>query len=156
MYVFAVTARLRWPTCSPICAHGTPPRCRREILRCRRSCGESAGTPAAVTGSRDSSSQAIGGDAHETRPVGMRSSLGTSASGARAILPGGSVLSLSSTALGSLSVYKSDQRWGTAIQATATHRGSWPEEDALTKCLLRFQAVHGFAFVTSESFYSLS
>ena len=24
MYVFAVTARFRWPTCSPIRAHGTP------------------------------------------------------------------------------------------------------------------------------------
>ena len=46
--MFAVTARLRWPMCSPIRAHGTPPRCKREIRRCRRSCGEKAGTPAAV------------------------------------------------------------------------------------------------------------
>src|SRR5215213_11898793 len=34
------------PTCSPIRAQGTRPRCSSEIRRCRRSCGENAGTPA--------------------------------------------------------------------------------------------------------------
>jgi hypothetical protein len=46
--VFAVTARLRWPTCSPILAHGTPERCRRLTLRCLKSCGLNVGTPAAM------------------------------------------------------------------------------------------------------------
>jgi hypothetical protein len=46
--VFAVVARSRWPTANPIVAHGTPPRCSNEIRRWRRSCGEYAGTPAAV------------------------------------------------------------------------------------------------------------
>jgi hypothetical protein len=48
VYVFAVTARLRWPTFWPIVAHGTPARCKRLILRWRRSCGLNVGTPAAV------------------------------------------------------------------------------------------------------------
>jgi hypothetical protein len=46
--VFAVTATFRWPTSSPIRAHGTPRRCSSEIRRWRRSWGENAGTPAAV------------------------------------------------------------------------------------------------------------
>ena len=35
-------------TAWPIVVHGTPPRCRSEILRWRKSCGLNVGTPAAV------------------------------------------------------------------------------------------------------------
>ena len=45
--MLAVTETFRCPTCSPIRAHGTPPRWSRLIRRCLRSCGET-GTPAVV------------------------------------------------------------------------------------------------------------
>lgn len=45
--VFAVTARFRRPTCSPIRAQGTPPR-SRPTRRWRTSCGLKAGTPLAL------------------------------------------------------------------------------------------------------------
>ena len=42
--MFAVTARLRWPTCSPILAHGTPPKCSSEILWSPRTSAATGGT----------------------------------------------------------------------------------------------------------------
>ena len=44
----AVVMRSSWPTSSPIRAHGIPPRWSSDTRRCRRSCGENCGTPAAV------------------------------------------------------------------------------------------------------------
>lgn len=46
MYVRAVVTRSSWPACSPIRAHGIPATWSSETRRCRRSCGENAGTPA--------------------------------------------------------------------------------------------------------------
>jgi hypothetical protein len=62
--VSAVTRSERCPTCSPILAHGTPDKCKSEILRCRRSCGENAGTAAA----RDRGAEGIAAKALEDAP----------------------------------------------------------------------------------------
>ena len=48
VYVSAVTESSRWPTNSPILAHGMPRRCSRLMRRCRRSWGDQSGMPAAA------------------------------------------------------------------------------------------------------------
>src|SRR5438067_895889 len=89
--------------CSPIRAHGTPARCRSEIRRCRRSCGENDGTPAAVHARAIAVRRRSAVTPWKTRRSGMRSSRGTRSSEAtrplrevpRAECPDCSVVALS-------------------------------------------------------------
>src|SRR6266545_6992437 len=67
--MFAVTARFRWPICSPIRAHGTPVRWSRLIRRWRRSCGENAGHPGRDIRPRDLRPEAVAAEALEHAPL---------------------------------------------------------------------------------------
>ena len=75
----AVVTRSPCPTSSPMRAHGIPPRWSSETRRCRRSCGEKAGTPAAVHARPIAVRKRSESNPWNTRRSGVRSSRATSA-----------------------------------------------------------------------------
>jgi len=70
LYVFAVTARLRWPTCSPIRAHGTPPRWEHSDAPVPQVVRREVRDAGCGAGARDRGAEAIGTEALEDAPLG--------------------------------------------------------------------------------------
>jgi hypothetical protein len=60
MYVSAVIESFRCPTKRATSAHERPCRCKSEIRRCLRSCGENTGTPFGLARLRDRGAEGVG------------------------------------------------------------------------------------------------